>query len=255
MQSVGTNTGFRPPRLQRAGIRNHQVVHADHRKPVLTYRLQGPWRPCSLSLRQARTRWSHGLCGQADGEGGSAVESGATGGDGPTVGVDEGAGDGEPDTASGGVGDAGGPVEATEDRIGFLGVEAVARVGDRQDSFVLSSRDGDDDGVAKVGVVQGVVEELADYFTDSVSVGAHVDRFRGSDGEVNAGGGETGPCGFADGSGEGDQVAGVGVDASGPLFVCLAAEAEARNYAKGPQTLVWASSEQGLRAAALLRRM
>lgn len=43
--------------------------------------------------------------------------------------------------------------------------------------------------------------------------------------------------------------------ASGPLFVCLAAEAEARNYAKGPQTLVWASSEQGLRAAALLRRM
>jgi len=43
--------------------------------------------------------------------------------------------------------------------------------------------------------------------------------------------------------------------ASGPLFVCLAAEAEARNYSKGLQTLVWASSEQGLRAAALLRRM
>lgn len=43
--------------------------------------------------------------------------------------------------------------------------------------------------------------------------------------------------------------------ASGPLFVALAAEAEARQYSRGPQTLIWASSEQGLRAAALLRRI
>jgi 3-oxoacyl-[acyl-carrier-protein] synthase-1 len=43
--------------------------------------------------------------------------------------------------------------------------------------------------------------------------------------------------------------------AAGPLMVCLAAEAEARNYSKGQHTLIWASSEQGLRAAALLRKM
>lgn len=42
--------------------------------------------------------------------------------------------------------------------------------------------------------------------------------------------------------------------ASGPLYVCLAAESEARNHAKGPHTLIWASSEHGLRAAALLSR-
>lgn len=42
--------------------------------------------------------------------------------------------------------------------------------------------------------------------------------------------------------------------ASGPLFACLAVEAEARGYAKGPSTLIWASSEGGQRGAALLRR-
>jgi len=41
--------------------------------------------------------------------------------------------------------------------------------------------------------------------------------------------------------------------ASGPLFACLAIEAEARGYAKGPRTLIWASSEGGQRGAALLR--
>lgn len=40
--------------------------------------------------------------------------------------------------------------------------------------------------------------------------------------------------------------------ASGPLFVMLACQAAARGYAKGPLTLVWASSESGLRAATLL---
>lgn len=42
--------------------------------------------------------------------------------------------------------------------------------------------------------------------------------------------------------------------ASGPLFACLTIEAEARGYAKGPRTLIWASSQGGQRGAALLRR-
>jgi 3-oxoacyl-[acyl-carrier-protein] synthase-1 len=41
--------------------------------------------------------------------------------------------------------------------------------------------------------------------------------------------------------------------ASGPLFAMLASEAAARDYAPGPLTLAWASSENGSRAAALLR--
>ncbi|BCH25436.1 beta-ketoacyl synthase N-terminal-like domain-containing protein [Mesorhizobium sp. L-8-3] len=40
--------------------------------------------------------------------------------------------------------------------------------------------------------------------------------------------------------------------ASGPLYVGLVTEAEARGYRKGPLTLIWASSENGARAAALL---
>jgi 3-oxoacyl-[acyl-carrier-protein] synthase I len=40
--------------------------------------------------------------------------------------------------------------------------------------------------------------------------------------------------------------------ASGPLFAMLACQAAVRRYAKGPRTLVWASSEGGLRAAAVL---
>lgn len=40
--------------------------------------------------------------------------------------------------------------------------------------------------------------------------------------------------------------------ASGPLFAMLACEAAARGYAAGPTTLAWASSESGLRAAAVL---
>jgi len=40
--------------------------------------------------------------------------------------------------------------------------------------------------------------------------------------------------------------------ASGPLYVSLVAEAQARNYQKGPLSLIWASSENGSRAAALL---
>jgi len=42
--------------------------------------------------------------------------------------------------------------------------------------------------------------------------------------------------------------------ASGPLYACLAIEAEARGYSKGPLTLIWASSEAGHRSAALLRQ-
>ncbi len=42
--------------------------------------------------------------------------------------------------------------------------------------------------------------------------------------------------------------------ASGPLFACLAIQAEDRGYAKGLRTLIWASSEGGQRGAALLRR-
>jgi 3-oxoacyl-[acyl-carrier-protein] synthase-1 len=42
--------------------------------------------------------------------------------------------------------------------------------------------------------------------------------------------------------------------ASGPLYVSLAIEAEARGYAKGPLNLIWTSSEGGRRAAAILRR-
>jgi 3-oxoacyl-[acyl-carrier-protein] synthase-1 len=42
--------------------------------------------------------------------------------------------------------------------------------------------------------------------------------------------------------------------ASGPLFTCLAIEAETRWYAKGARTLIWASSEGGQRGAALLKR-
>jgi 3-oxoacyl-[acyl-carrier-protein] synthase-1 len=40
--------------------------------------------------------------------------------------------------------------------------------------------------------------------------------------------------------------------ASGPLFVMLACEAHLRGYASGPRTLVWAGSDGGARAAALL---
>ncbi|HWK66932.1 MAG TPA: beta-ketoacyl synthase N-terminal-like domain-containing protein [Rhizobiaceae bacterium] len=40
--------------------------------------------------------------------------------------------------------------------------------------------------------------------------------------------------------------------ASGTLFVSLVAEAQARGYSKGPLSLVWASSENGARAAVLL---
>ncbi|WP_054312731.1 beta-ketoacyl synthase N-terminal-like domain-containing protein [Mesorhizobium sp. 1M-11] len=40
--------------------------------------------------------------------------------------------------------------------------------------------------------------------------------------------------------------------ASGPLFVCLVTEAEARNYQNAPLSLIWASSENGSRAAVLL---
>lgn len=41
--------------------------------------------------------------------------------------------------------------------------------------------------------------------------------------------------------------------ATGPLLVALANEAHARDYAPGPLSLLWASSEGGARAAALLR--
>lgn len=41
--------------------------------------------------------------------------------------------------------------------------------------------------------------------------------------------------------------------ASGPLFACLAIEAEQRGYAKGPWSLLWTSSEGGQRSAAVLR--
>jgi len=40
--------------------------------------------------------------------------------------------------------------------------------------------------------------------------------------------------------------------ASGPLFVMLACQAAARGYAKGPRTMLWASSEGGVRAAAVM---
>jgi 3-oxoacyl-[acyl-carrier-protein] synthase I len=40
--------------------------------------------------------------------------------------------------------------------------------------------------------------------------------------------------------------------ASGPLFAMLACEAATRGYAKGARTLLWASSEGGLRGAAVL---
>lgn len=41
--------------------------------------------------------------------------------------------------------------------------------------------------------------------------------------------------------------------ASGPLFANLAATAATRGYAKGPRTLIWTSSENGDRAAAVVR--
>lgn len=40
--------------------------------------------------------------------------------------------------------------------------------------------------------------------------------------------------------------------ASGPLFVMLACQAAIKGYAKGPLSMLWASSEGGLRAAAIL---
>ncbi len=40
--------------------------------------------------------------------------------------------------------------------------------------------------------------------------------------------------------------------ASGPLFASLVVEAQTRNYQKGPLSLLWASSENGARAAVLL---
>ena len=41
--------------------------------------------------------------------------------------------------------------------------------------------------------------------------------------------------------------------ASGPLYAALVVEAEARGYARGPLSLIWASSESGQRSAAILR--
>jgi 3-oxoacyl-[acyl-carrier-protein] synthase I len=43
--------------------------------------------------------------------------------------------------------------------------------------------------------------------------------------------------------------------ASGPLFAMLACQAAARGYDKGPWTLLWASSEGGLRGAAVLEAL
>ena len=43
--------------------------------------------------------------------------------------------------------------------------------------------------------------------------------------------------------------------ASGPLFAMLACQAAVRGYAKGPRTLLWTSSECGLRGAAVLETM
>lgn len=40
--------------------------------------------------------------------------------------------------------------------------------------------------------------------------------------------------------------------ASGPLFAMLACQAAVQDYAKGPRTLLWASSEGGLRVAAVI---
>jgi 3-oxoacyl-[acyl-carrier-protein] synthase-1 len=40
--------------------------------------------------------------------------------------------------------------------------------------------------------------------------------------------------------------------ASGPLFAMLACQSADRGYCKGPRTLLWTSSESGLRAAAVL---
>jgi 3-oxoacyl-[acyl-carrier-protein] synthase I len=40
--------------------------------------------------------------------------------------------------------------------------------------------------------------------------------------------------------------------ASGPLFAMLACQAAARGYDRGPRTLLWASSENGLRATAIV---
>jgi 3-oxoacyl-[acyl-carrier-protein] synthase I len=40
--------------------------------------------------------------------------------------------------------------------------------------------------------------------------------------------------------------------ASGPLFLMLACQAAARGYTKGPRTMLWASSEGGLRGAAVV---
>jgi 3-oxoacyl-[acyl-carrier-protein] synthase-1 len=42
--------------------------------------------------------------------------------------------------------------------------------------------------------------------------------------------------------------------ASGPLYVSLVVEAQARGYGTGQLSLLWASSESGRRAAAILRR-
>ncbi len=41
--------------------------------------------------------------------------------------------------------------------------------------------------------------------------------------------------------------------ASIPLFIMLACQAAARGYARGPRTMVWASSEQGMRAAVVVQ--
>ncbi|MDX8350500.1 beta-ketoacyl synthase N-terminal-like domain-containing protein [Cognatiyoonia sp. IB215446] len=43
--------------------------------------------------------------------------------------------------------------------------------------------------------------------------------------------------------------------ASGPLYTAIVIEAEARGYAKGPLSMIWASSEAGRRDAAILSRV
>ena len=101
---------------------------------------------------------------------------GLLGGEGAVLGLDEGAGDGEPDAAAGRVPAGGiGSVEPLEESFGVGGVEARDPVSVTLISTVVTSvgcRDGD--LVAGVAVVQGVGQELVEDFAQAVGVGEDV---------------------------------------------------------------------------------
>src|SRR6266700_2037422 len=116
------------------------------------------------------------------------VEAGAVAGalavsvDLAAVGVDDRAGDGEPDAAAagGGVGaSAVDAVEALEDALQQLGRDALTSVAHRDPHLAVGEAGGGDlDAAAGWGVAQRVAEQVGQHLTDAVRVGRHLRQTR-----------------------------------------------------------------------------